>query len=247
MSTQNQDPIERIEQIVVAGASALRESLGVPVTARDVQESSDAAAAPANGVTMSAPSDRGAIVISAASEELAAAGDPESILSGLVAQIAAAAGTDLAGDADVVDSIDQAGLDEPLYATFETTVDGTVVPMLLGVSSSLLDPTPHEAAPVSRAPLPDLGAGNGNGNGLVGRDMNVLSDVSMRVTVQLGHTELRVRELLGLGEGSVVELDQAPGTPVDILVNGTAVAKGDVVVVHDELGVRITEVLGHPE
>jgi len=53
--------------------------------------------------------------------------------------------------------------------------------------------------------------------------------------------------LLGLGEGSVVELDQAPGTPVDILVNGTAVAKGDVVVVHDELGVRITEVLGHPE
>ena len=67
--------------------------------------------------------------------------------------------------------------------------------------------------------------------------------MTLNVTVELGRTKLKVRDLLGLGPGSVVELDRVAGTPVDILVNGTLVARGDVVVVDDELGVRVSEVI----
>ncbi|HUO48981.1 MAG TPA: flagellar motor switch protein FliN, partial [Acidimicrobiales bacterium] len=66
----------------------------------------------------------------------------------------------------------------------------------------------------------------------------------MSVTVELGRTRLLMRDLLGLRAGSVVELDRPAGSPVDILVNGTLLARGEVVVVDDELGVRITEIAG---
>ncbi|MEO1062725.1 MAG: flagellar motor switch phosphatase FliY [Actinomycetota bacterium] len=74
-------------------------------------------------------------------------------------------------------------------------------------------------------------------------DLALLSDVALSITVELGRTLLPVREVLDLAEGSVVELDRPAGAPVDILVNGTLVARGDVVVVDDELGVRVSEVL----
>jgi flagellar motor switch protein FliN/FliY len=74
-------------------------------------------------------------------------------------------------------------------------------------------------------------------------DLAKLADVTLSVTVELGRTRLKVRELLALGTGSVVELDRVAGAPVDILVNGTLVARGDVVVVDDELGVRVSEVI----
>jgi flagellar motor switch protein FliN/FliY len=58
---------------------------------------------------------------------------------------------------------------------------------------------------------------------------------------------MTVRELLGLTPGSVIELDRAAGTPVDVLVNGTLIARGEVVVIDEEFGIRITEVLGYEE
>jgi flagellar motor switch protein FliN len=94
---------------------------------------------------------------------------------------------------------------------------------------------------VARAELPDLTAGAGPGP--VG-DLDLLADVELTVTVELGRIRLPLRELLRLQEGSVVELDRLAGTPVDVLANGTPVARGDVVVVGDELGVRISELLG---
>jgi flagellar motor switch protein FliN/FliY len=93
---------------------------------------------------------------------------------------------------------------------------------------------------VASAAFPELGLGSAGGSA---RDLKVLADVSMTVTVELGRTNVRVRDLLSLTQGSVVELDQAAGSPVDILVNGTVIARGDVVVVDDELGVRITEIV----
>jgi flagellar motor switch protein FliN/FliY len=93
---------------------------------------------------------------------------------------------------------------------------------------------------VAAASFPDLGIGGSAGSA---RDLKVLADVMMTVTVELGRTNIRVRDLLSLTVGSVVELDQPAGSAVDILVNGTIVARGDVVVVDDELGVRITEVI----
>lgn len=98
-------------------------------------------------------------------------------------------------------------------------------------------PTDTHVAPVDYT---DLGPGVAAGER---GDPELLADVNLQVTVELGRVQMKVRDLLALGEGAVVELDRAAGAPVDVMVNGTLVARGDVVVVDDELGVRITELL----
>ena len=74
--------------------------------------------------------------------------------------------------------------------------------------------------------------------------LELLADVEMGVTAELGRTRMTVRNLLALTPGSVVELDRVAGSAVDLLVNGTLIARGEVVVIDDEFGVRITEILG---
>lgn len=76
-------------------------------------------------------------------------------------------------------------------------------------------------------------------------DMSLLMDVPLQVTVELGRTRLRIRNVLDLAPGSIVELDRLAGEPVDVLVNGKPIARGEVVVINEEFGVRITEV-AHP-
>jgi flagellar motor switch protein FliN/FliY len=76
------------------------------------------------------------------------------------------------------------------------------------------------------------------------RSLDLLADVEMGVTAELGRTRMTVRELLALTPGSVVELDRMAGSPVDVLVNGTLVARGEVVVIDEEFGVRISEIIG---
>ena len=77
-----------------------------------------------------------------------------------------------------------------------------------------------------------------------GHPLEALSDVELAVTVELGRTRMLLRDVLDLLPGSVIELDRAAGSPVDLLVNGTLIARGEVVVVDEEYGVRITEVVG---
>jgi flagellar motor switch protein FliN/FliY len=74
--------------------------------------------------------------------------------------------------------------------------------------------------------------------------LELLHNVEMSVTAELGRTRMTVRELLSLSPGSVVELDRAAGSPVDVLVNGTLVARGEVVVIDEEFGIRISEIVG---
>ncbi|RKS80121.1 flagellar motor switch protein FliN/FliY [Motilibacter peucedani] len=74
--------------------------------------------------------------------------------------------------------------------------------------------------------------------------LELLRDVEMEVTAELGRTRMTVRELLSLSPGAVVELDRAAGSPADLLVNGTLIARGEVVVVDEEYGIRITELVG---
>ena len=74
--------------------------------------------------------------------------------------------------------------------------------------------------------------------------LELLHDVEMAVSVELGRTRMAVRDLLGLGPGAVVQLDRAAGSPVDLLVNGTLIARGEVVVVDEEFGIRISEIVG---
>ena len=76
------------------------------------------------------------------------------------------------------------------------------------------------------------------------RRLDLLADVEMGVTAELGRTRMTVRDLLALTPGSVVELDRLAGSPVDVLVNGTLVARGEVVVIDEEFGVRISEIIG---
>jgi len=74
------------------------------------------------------------------------------------------------------------------------------------------------------------------------RPLETLSNVELAVTVELGRTRLLMKDLLSLRPGSVVELDRHVGSPVDVYVNSTLLAHGEVVVVDDELGVRITAI-----
>ncbi len=79
------------------------------------------------------------------------------------------------------------------------------------------------------------------------RNLGMLLDVNLRVTVELGRTRLKIRDILNLAAGSVVELQKAASEPVDILVNGALLASGEVVVVDDNFAVRITKLLSRAE
>lgn len=112
----------------------------------------------------------------------------------------------------------------------------------LGVQGSLAGATsPLEAVVTANAPEANAGLSTPGGTTL--RPLELLHGVEMAVTVELGRTRILMRDLLGLRAGSIVELDRPAGGPVDVVVNGTLLARGEVVVVDDELGVRITEVV----
>ncbi len=99
-------------------------------------------------------------------------------------------------------------------------------------------------APVQTVTLPEtpeLGLGAPLPTGP--RDLRLLADVEVQLAVQLGRVRLPLRELLTLDAGSVVELDRSAESPVDVLVNGTLVARGEVVVIDGEFGVRITSIV----
>ena len=74
----------------------------------------------------------------------------------------------------------------------------------------------------------------------------VLADVEMGVTAELGRCRMTVRELLSITPGAVIDLDRAAGAPVDVLVNGTLIARGEVVVIDEEFGIRISELIPQP-
>ena len=74
-------------------------------------------------------------------------------------------------------------------------------------------------------------------------NLRVLENVEIQLTVEVGNTQLKIRDLLRLNEGSVIELDRLAGDPLDILVNGTMIAKGEIVMVGERFGVRFTEIV----
>jgi flagellar motor switch protein FliN/FliY len=75
------------------------------------------------------------------------------------------------------------------------------------------------------------------------RSLDLLHGVEMTVTVELGRTKMLLRDLLALQTGSVIELDRAAGSPVDVLINDNLLARGEVVVLDDEFGVRILDIV----
>jgi flagellar motor switch protein FliN/FliY len=77
----------------------------------------------------------------------------------------------------------------------------------------------------------------------IGGNISLILDVPMTLTVELGRTTQLVQEILGMGEGSIIELDKLAGEPVDLLVNGKLIAKGEVVVIDENFGVRVTDIV----
>jgi flagellar motor switch protein FliN/FliY len=91
-------------------------------------------------------------------------------------------------------------------------------------------------------PLPDdPGAGAGH---VADADLTRLTDVTVELTVEVGRTHMSLGETMSLGQGSVVTLDRLADKPVDLLVNGRPIARGEVVVIDEQFGLRITEVMG---
>lgn len=74
-------------------------------------------------------------------------------------------------------------------------------------------------------------------------DYELILDIPVHLTVELGRTRISIRNLLQLAHGSVVELDALAGEPMDVLVNGTLIAQGEVVVVNDKFGIRLTDII----
>jgi len=78
-------------------------------------------------------------------------------------------------------------------------------------------------------------------------DIDVILDIPVTISMQVGSTSISIRNLLQLNQGSVIELDRLAGEPLDVLVNGTLIAHGEVVVVNEKFGIRMTDVISPSE
>lgn len=78
-------------------------------------------------------------------------------------------------------------------------------------------------------------------------DLDVILDIPVKISMEVGRTSITIRNLLQLNQGSVIELDRLAGEPLDVLVNGTLIAHGEVVVVNEKFGIRMTDVISPSE
>lgn len=84
----------------------------------------------------------------------------------------------------------------------------------------------------------------GSGGGATSQnDLDMILDIPVQLTVELGHTKMPIKNLLQLAQGSVVELAGMAGEPLDVMINGFLIAQGEVVVVNDKLGIRLTDII----
>lgn len=83
--------------------------------------------------------------------------------------------------------------------------------------------------------------------GAISGNLDIILDIPVTLTVELGRTKIAIRNLLQLAQGSVVELDALAGEPMDVLVNGCLIAQGEVVVVNEKFGIRLTDIISPAE
>jgi len=106
------------------------------------------------------------------------------------------------------------------------------------------DTPPNDNAEVEKAELKELKDNSTNGSDV---SMEVLLDIPVNISMEIGRTKITIRNLLQLNQGSVVELDRLAGEPLDVIVNGTLIAHGEVVVVNEKFGIRLTDVISPAE
>ncbi|MFN5048360.1 flagellar motor switch protein FliN [Roseateles sp.] len=100
-----------------------------------------------------------------------------------------------------------------------------------------VQPAPEQVAPASFASFSPTPVNAPNS------DINMILDIPVQLTVELGRTRIPIKNILQLAQGSVVELDALAGEPMDVLVNGYLIAQGEVVVVNDKFGIRLTDIV----
>jgi flagellar motor switch protein FliN/FliY len=105
---------------------------------------------------------------------------------------------------------------------------------------------PSAGSDVERANFQSLSPGGGKPAGDEA-NLEVILDVPVTISMEIGRTHISIRNLLQLNQGSVVELDRLAGEPLDVLVNGTLIARGEVVVVNEKFGIRLTDVISPAE
>ncbi|MBN7769608.1 flagellar motor switch protein FliN [Marinobacter daepoensis] len=99
---------------------------------------------------------------------------------------------------------------------------------------------------VRTAPMEEFGADQSSLGG-ESPDIDVILDIPVTISMEVGNTQIPIRNLLQLNQGSVIELDRLAGEPLDVLVNGTLIAHGEVVMVNEKFGIRLTDVISPGE
>ena len=105
------------------------------------------------------------------------------------------------------------------------------------------------ASSSNRLPMEEFGSVPKNNEpvSLEGPNLDVILDIPVSISMEVGSTDINIRNLLQLNQGSVIELDRLAGEPLDVLVNGTLIAHGEVVVVNEKFGIRLTDVISPSE
>lgn len=226
------------------------------------------------GQTQSASSPQSETKSEAPPQEAAAGGPPEISQSDIDALLQGTGPTDSATSSDAPTSSDDVGVNqsdidalfgssdsEPQSAEPETPAEpdqrldtlGRPFDEAAAMMQAAMDEENAEKEASAKANPPDLGGESfelaefaGDGAPTIDpKRVTMLSEVKLRVRIQLGRTRMLVEDVLKLGEGSVVELDKLAGDPVDVLINDRLVARGEVLVLNDSFCVRVSEVLSH--
>jgi flagellar motor switch protein FliN/FliY len=136
---------------------------------------------------------------------------------------------------------DQALADEWAAALEETGDAQADIDALLAADSGI--------SASSRLPMEEFGSVPKRNDpvSLEGPNLDVILDIPVSISMEVGSTDINIRNLLQLNQGSVIELDRLAGEPLDVLVNGTLIAHGEVVVVNEKFGIRLTDVISPSE
>ena len=125
--------------------------------------------------------------------------------------------------------------------------DGAEAPMAAEWAAALADAAPESASELANggARVEPASFTNFTDSGVAasGNDLSMILDIPVQLTVELGRTRIPIKHILQLTQGSVVELEAMAGEPMDVLVNGYLIAQGEVVVVNDKFGIRLTDIV----
>jgi flagellar motor switch protein FliN/FliY len=162
--------------------------------------------------------------------------------SGLATALGEVLGKSVSFEAPAVEWVTEGGSGLPAWADtvslgMDLSVGGEATQGILVVPRAAVAPAPVKPIEAALPPLNETPTRK-NGNG-----MDLLLDISLPVTVELGRTRMMIRDILHLAPGSVLELDKLAGEPVDILVNEKSIARGEVVVIDEAFGVRLTSIV----